>query len=429
MPAGTDIYNLIRLLWPINRSITGNGNRQTLKILKKINKKLRIFEVKSNKNVYDWRIPLEWNVKKAFIKVQETGEEVLNFKNNNLHLMSYSTPINKILTFNELKKKLNFIREKPNSIPYTTSYYKKNWSFNITYNNFKKLNKNNKYIVNIDAKFKKGSMSYGEIYLKGKLKREILFSTYICHPSMANNELSGPSLSIFLSKWLNNIKNRKYSYRFIFIPETIGSIHYIKKNLKNMKKNILAIFNITCVGDDKNSSVLFSKYANTVADKILLKVLKKNNIKFKKYHWLDRGSDERQFMSAGVEIPTVSLMSSKYREYSEYHTSDDNLNFISQSGLMKNFNLYKKIVLETEKLEFPIARFLCEPNLSKRNLYPDHKLNKKNSFIKKNAKNILNFLSYSDGRNSLNDISDYIRLNINDTEKINKVLKNNNLIY
>ena len=224
MTVGTKIYNLIKILWPFNRSLTGNGNRATLKILKKINSDLKVLEVKSSIQVYDWKIPLEWNVKKAFIKNVNTREEILNFKNNNLHLMGYSIPIKKIFTLDKLKKNLNYIKNKPHAIPYTTSYYKKNWGFNLAYNNFKKLNKKHKYEVNIDTNFKKGSMSFGEIFIKGKSKKEIIFSTYICHPSMANNELSGPCLSIYLSKWIKKFKNRNFSYRFIFIPETIGSI-------------------------------------------------------------------------------------------------------------------------------------------------------------------------------------------------------------
>ena len=428
MITGRRIYHLIEELWPINRSLTGDGNRLTLKKLKKINSKIKIFEVLSGTKAFDWKIPLEWNVKKAFLQDFQTKKKIVDFKDNNLHLMGYSISVNKIISFKDLKKKLNYIKSLPEAIPYTTSYYKRDWSFNISYNKFKKLNKKNSYLVNIDTQFKKGSMSYGEILIKGQSKKEFLISTYICHPSMANNELSGPSLSIYLSKWLNNLKNRKFSYRFIFIPETIGSIYYISKNLKKIKKNVKAIFNITCVGDNKNTSILFSKYGNTIADKILLRVLKKNRVKYKKYNWLKRGSDERQFMSVGVDIPTVSLMSSKYREYPEYHTSDDNLNFISRNGLLKNFNLYKKLILEIEKIEFPVARYLCEPNLSKRDLYSDHKLSKKNKLIKKYAKNLLNFLSYSDGQNSLEDISKYIKFDLDDTKKIRKILKKENLI-
>jgi len=196
-----NFYELAKKLWPINRSLTGKGNRLTLEILKKINPKLRIKKVKSNTRAFDWKIPLEWNVKDAFIKNRK-NQKILDFKKNNLHLMGYSIPFEGRLNFKELKKKIRFIKSKPNTIPYTTSYYKKNWSFNMTYNTYKKMKKNEDYFVKIDSKLSKGVMNYGEIYIPGKLKKEVMFSTYICHPSMANNELSGPIVSIFLSEWL-----------------------------------------------------------------------------------------------------------------------------------------------------------------------------------------------------------------------------------
>jgi aminopeptidase-like protein len=299
----------------------------------------------------------------------------------------------------------------------------------MTYNSFKKMKKNEDYFVKIDSKFSKGFMNYGEIYLPGKSKKEILFSTYICHPSMANNELSGPVVSIFLSKWLSKKKNY-YSYRFIFIPETIGSIYYINKNINHLKKNVLSIFNVNCVGDVKNTSLLGTKYGNLSVDKLVQNILNKNKINFKQYSWEDRGSDERQYMSPGVDIPTVSLMSSKYREYSEYHTSDDNLDFISQKGLKKHFELYKKIIAEFDRLIFPKSKYLGEPNLGKRNLYPqtnDFSINKTNR-SRNFSRLILSFLSYSDGNNSIQDIARHINLDYKGTFKIYKLVKKNNLI-
>ena len=423
-----NLYGLAKYLWPINRSLTGKGNRLTLNILKKVNPKLKIKKVKSNTRISDWVIPLEWNVKDAYIQ-NIRKEKILDFKENNLDLMAYSIPFEGKLSFKELEKKIKYIKSKPNTIPYTTSYYKKNWSFNMTYNSFKKMKKNEDYFIKIDSKFSKGFMNYGEIYLPGKSKKEILFSTYICHPSMANNELSGPVVSIFLSKWLSKKKNY-YSYRFIFIPETIGSIYYINKNINHLKKNVLSIFNVNCVGDVKNTSLLGTKYGNLSVDKLVQNILNKNKINFKQYSWEDRGSDERQYMSPGVDIPTVSLMSSKYREYSEYHTSDDNLDFISQKGLKKHFELYKKIIAEFDRLIFPKSKYLGEPNLGKRNLYPqtnDFSINKTNR-SRNFSRLILSFLSYSDGNNSIQDIARHINLDYKGTFKIYKLVKKNNLI-
>ena len=246
---------------------------------------------------------------------------------------------------------------------------------------------------------------------------------------MANNELSGPVVSIFLSKWLSK-RNNNYSYRFIFIPETIGSIYYINKNIKKLKQNVLCIFNVNCVGVFKNTSFLGTKYGNLSIDKFVRNILKKNKIKFKEYKWKDRGSDERQYMSPGAEIPTVSLMSSKFKEYKEYHTSDDNLDFISQKGLKKHYEIYKKIITEYDKLIFPKSRFVGEPQLGKRNLYPkinDYSLNKSNK-LKSLSRLILNFLSYSDGRNSIQDICAYINIDYKTAFKIYNLIKKNNLI-
>ena len=230
------ILKLGKKLWPLNRSITGKGVIQTLKILKSYNNKLKIIKFKSGKKVFDWTIPNEWEVYEAWIK-DNNGKKIVDFKKNNRHLVGYSSSIKKKLFLKQFINRLHFHRNQPNAIPYVTSYYKKDWGFCISYNQLKKFDKKKKYKIYIDTKFKKGFLNCAEVYLPGK-KKEIIFSTYICHPSMANNELSGPIISIFLSKWLRNFKNRKWSYRFIFAPETIGSIAYLSKNFKKLKKKM-----------------------------------------------------------------------------------------------------------------------------------------------------------------------------------------------
>ena len=219
---GNKIYKLAKRLFPINRSITGNGTRKTLEILKDHNENLKIKSIPSGSKVFDWVIPYEWNVKDAWIK-DSRNKKIVDIKKNNLHLMSYSIPVNKRINIKELKKNLYSIRAKPNAIPYVTSYYEKKWGFCLSYNQLKKL-KDKFYTVKIDSELKKGFLNYGEILIKGKSKKEILLSTYICHPSMANNELSGPCVAIFLSKWINSIKSRNYSYRLVFVPEKTSSI-------------------------------------------------------------------------------------------------------------------------------------------------------------------------------------------------------------
>ncbi len=402
------ILKIFHKLWPINRSITGKGFTKSLKIIQKELKGLKIKKIKTNSKVFDWKIPKEWNVSEAWIK-DENGKKILNYKDNNLHLMGYSKPINKFVNFKTLSSHLFSSKDQPNAIPYVTSYYNKNWGFCLSHKTRKKLNKKKKYRVLIKSKFSNGFLRYGEIIIPGKSKKEILISTYLCHPSLANNELSGPILTLLISNWLKAIKKRNYTYRIIFIPETIGSIAYIHKNLDILKKRIIAGFVVTCVGDDRNYSYLPSKKENTVADKVIKKVLKRNKIKHKKYSWLERGSDERQFCSPGVDLPVASLMRTKYGEYKEYHTSLDKFgNVVTEKGILGSFRVYKKIISELEKNIYPNALYKCEPQMSKRRLYP--KVSMKNTLNKRN-KILSNILTYSDGSLSAEDISKKIKIN------------------
>ena len=400
---GKKIHNLALQLWPIARSVAGPGNLKTLKILQKTNPDLKIKGYLSRKKVFDWEIPDEWIIKNAFIQNKD-NKKIINFKNNNLHVVNYSKPINQKISLNNLKKKIFTIKNNPKAIPYVTSYYNKTWGFCMSYEQYKKL-KDKNYFVKIDSKFKKGRLDYGEIFIQGKSKKEILISTYICHPSMANNELSGPCLSIFLSNWIKS-KKRRYSYRFLFLSETIGAISYIYHNLKKLKKNVISGLVVTCVGDEKNYSFLPSKNENSILDKIIREVLKKNNISYKCFSWLNRGSDERQFNWPNTNLEISSLMRSKYHEYKEYHTSLDDLNkIVTPKGFDESYNIYKKIILNLEKKFFPKSNHYCEPMLSKLNLYPKignfSKVNKKKKF----SKLILNILSYSDGKNSIEEIA------------------------
>ena len=275
---------------------------------------------------------------------------------------------------------------------------------------------------------KKGKLHYGEILIKGKLKKEIFLSTYICHPSLANNEISGMTLGIFLSNWINKLKKKRYSYRIIFIPETIGSIMYINKNLKKLKNNMDAGFNITCVGDEKNYSYLPSKYGNTLSDKVILHVLKYSVKKFNKFKWTDRGGDERQYCSAGVDLPVATLMRSKYGLYKEYHTSLDKLGtVVTAKGLGQSFDAYKKIIEALEnnyKLKFKLR---CEPFLSKRNIYPTM-YDAPNSERMITSDMLRHILSYADGNNDLIDIANLIDCPIWKLYPYVNVLKKNKLI-
>jgi len=397
---GKEMYRLIEHLFPICRSISGNGVRETLQIIQN-HIPITIHEISTGTKVFDWVVPKEWNVVDAYI-MDETGNKIIDFKENNLHLVGYSTPINRTLTLSQLQEHLYSLPEQPEAIPYVTSYYKERWGFCISQKQRDNLKEGN-YKVFIDSELKDGSLTYGELIIPGRSKKEIFISTYVCHPSMANNELSGPVLSTFLAKWIMS-KPRRYSYRIIFIPETIGSIIYLSKNLESLKENVIAGFNITCVGDNGPYSYLPTRNGNTYSDKIALNILSFDHPDFIKYTYLDRGSDERQYNSPGVDLPICTIMRSKYGTYPEYHTSLDNLDIVSAEGLIGSLNIFKKCLNTIEENKKYKIKCLGEPQLGKRGLYPT--IGTKTSSLK--VKDIMNFISYADGEHDLIDISNII---------------------
>lgn len=415
-----DLYNLAKKLFPICRSITGQGVRDTLKILNEVCE-LQIKEVSSGYKAFDWVIPQEWEISDAYI-IDPNGVKIVDFKKNNLHVVGYSIPIDIELSLEELKKHLYYIEDLPDAIPYITSYYKENWGFCISYNQWKNL-KNGIYKIKINSRHFNGKLNYGELIIKGKSNKEVLISTYICHPSMANNELSGPVVSIYLAKWLKDI-NPYYTYRFIYIPETIGSIVYLSKNLNDLKKNVICGFNLTCIGDNYNYSFLNTRYGDTLTDKLIENVFSKRLKVFNKYSYIERGSDERQFCSPGIDLPIVTIMRSKFGEYKEYHTSLDDLNFISEEGLDGGYKIVKECISVLEENKKFITKFLCEPQLSKRNLYPDISTLK----TRESVKTLMNIIAYSDGKNDLIDLSNLLNIPAVDLIADIKLLEKNKII-
>tara|TARA_B100000886_G_scaffold230632_1_gene160956 strand:+ start:521 stop:1807 length:1287 start_codon:yes stop_codon:yes gene_type:complete len=424
----TQYYQLAKnRLFPICRSITGDGVRQTLKEIKKKIPELKIFEVSSGSRVFDWKIPPEWNVKDAYIK-DNSGKKIVNFKINNLHLVSYSKPISRFISLKELTAHLHSLPKQPNAIPYITSYYKKYWGFCLTHHQklsiIKKYKKNDIFKVVINSNFKKnGKLTYGEVILPGKSKQELFFSTYICHPSMANNELSGPIISMSLINYFKKKKLKK-TLRFIFIPETIGSITYIKKKLNYLKENVVGGYNLSCLGDNRAYSFMPSKYENSLSDIAAEEAFKKLNLRYKKYSFLERGSDERQYNSPGVDLPIASIFRSMYGKYPEYHTSLDNFKLVNMKGLSGGFKVLKTAINILINLTIPKVKILCEPQMGKRNLYPHLSLKKTNHKIR----NYMNFIQYADGKNDVRKISKIIKLKVNETFKIYKLLKKKNIV-
>ena len=420
---GRKIYKLVKKLFPINRSITGRGNRKTLSDIKKIIKNLKIKEYKSGQKVFDWKIPSEWNVNEAYVKLE--NKKIINFKNNNLHLISYSTNVNKYVNKKELLKHIHVHKKSSSAIPYKTSYYKKYWGFCISKDQKKKI-KGNKFHVKIDSNFKKnGSLTIGELYIRGKSPYEILLSANICHPSLANNELSGPTILTYISKYLEAKKNN-YSYRILFIPETIGSITYLSKNLENLKKRIIAGFHLTCIGDKGNFSMIETKNANSYSDKVAKEVIKKFR-KSKIYKFTECGSDERQYNYPGIDLPIVTLMRSRFGTFKEYHSSKDNLQFINPRSLEESYNFVKNIIRKIEKnynYDYRLfAKTKCEPFLSKRNIFRSLAGNK----LTHSEKILFNVLYYADGRR-ISDLKQVLKCNYDVLVKNIELLNKHKLI-
>jgi len=419
---GSEMYSWAQDLFPICRSLTGAGVRDTLSYLKKLLPDLDVHEIKSGDNVLDWQVPQEWNIKDAYVK-NEKGEKIIDFHQNNLHVVSYSEPIDTTLQLKDLQRNLHSLPEQPDAIPYITSYYSRNWGFCLTQEQRDSL-KDEKYHVFIDSELKKGVLNYADLVIKGNSPKEILLSTYICHPSMGNNELSGPIVSTALAKWISALKDQYYTYRFIFIPETIGSIVYLSKHMEHLKTNVIAGFNITCVGDDRCYSFMPSRNGSTLADRVGKHVLGHIDSDYQQYTWLDRGSDERQYCAPGVDLPIATIMRSKYDEYPEYHTSLDDLSLISPAGLRGGLNAFIKSIEAIEFNCFPKVQVLGEPQLGKRGLYPETSTKESTDAVR----TMMDFITYADGKIDLLEIAEKINAPVWELYEIVKKLVQNGLI-
>ena len=408
MDIGKQMYSWASDLFGVNRSITGDGVRETLAYFSNLIPDIKSQNVPSGTKAFDWTIPDEWSINSAYIE-DEFGKKIVNFNENNLHVVGYSIPVDRLIDLEELKEHLHSIPDQPDAIPYVTSYYSRTWGFCMS-DNLKRSLKPGKYKVFIDSKIYPGFLDFGELIIPGETKKEVLLSTYICHPSMANNELSGPVVTIALAKWLLSLKKRKYTYRIIFIPETIGSIAYLSMKLQHMKKYTVAGFVVTCMGDNLTYSFMPSKRGDTLADRAALHTLKNNVKEFTEYSFLERGSDERQYCSPGVDLPVCSIMRSKYGTYPEYHTSLDDLSFISPAGLKGGLEILKKTIQAIELNNFYLTLSICEPQLGKRGLYPN--TSTKETFSK--TRRMMNLLAYADGKTDLIDLANQIDEDITD---------------
>ncbi len=399
---GMQMHGWAKDLYPICRSLTGEGVRATLMYLQELLPDMKILSVASGTEAFDWTVPDEWSVRDAYV-LDESGSRIIDFKLHNLHLMGYSDSVDQYLDLDELNKHLYSLPNQPNAIPYITSYYTRRWGFCLKHEQRERL-RPGRYRAVVDSDLKPGVLNYAELVLAGKSEEEVLLSTYICHPSMANNELSGPVVTSALARWLQSLENRRYTYRIVFVPETIGSIVYLSRNIEHLKQQVKAGFNITCIGDDRCYSYLPSRAGNTLSDRAAQHVLKYIDPQFKRYSWLDRGSDERQYCAPGVDLPIATIMRSKYGEYPEYHTSLDDLSLITPQGLEGGFNALQQAILAIEHNVYPKVTVLCEPQLGKRGLYPT--LSTVNSADQVRA--MVDLISYCDGHHDLLEIAELI---------------------
>ena len=396
---GNEMYALAERLFPICRSITGNGVRQSLQILREIIP-LEVHEVPSGTRVFDWVVPREWNAREAWVRDPQ-GRKVIDFQDNNLHLLNYSVPVHRRMSLSALKGHLYTLPGQPELIPYRTSYYQESWGFCLPHRQFETLPEG-EYEVFIDSSLEQGHLTYGEFYLPGKTKEEVLFSTHICHPSLANDNLSGICLLTFLAQELQK-KPRRYSHRFLFIPGTIGSITWLARNedkVEHIRHGLVA----SLLGDSGGFTYKKSRRGNTEIDRAAEHVLKHSGHPYEIIDFSPYGYDERQYCSPGFNLAVGNLTRSRFGAFPEYHTSADNLSFIQPQYLQDSLEVYKEVVevLEDNDL-FENLNPKCEPQLGRRGLY-DAIGGGSQSKARQMA--MLWVLNLSDGSHSLLDIAE-----------------------
>ena len=415
---GNAMHARLTALYPICRSITGDGVRQTLANLQ-CTLPLVIHEVATGTPVFDWSVPNEWNIRDAWIK-DAAGNRVVDFKKHNLHVVSYSTPIHITMPLSELKEHLHSLPEQPDAIPYRTSYYKEDWGFCISHNALLSLREGN-YEVCIDSTLEPGCLTYGELYLPGDVNDEVLFSAHICHPSLANDNLSGIVVATSLAAELAAKSKPRYSYRFLFIPGTIGAITWLARNeatTDRIKHGLV----LSGLGDTGQITYKRSRLGKAPIDRTVAMVLASHGCPYTIQDFSPYGYDERQFCSPGFNLPVGCFSRSPYGTYPQYHTSDDNTVFVSPESLAESLRTLLEIVsvLERDGL-YLNTQPKCEPQLGKRGLY--NELGGKSETMA-----MLWVLNSSDGKNTLMDIAELASLPFDLIFEVATILESHGLL-
>jgi len=399
--AGQDMMALIERLWPVYRTLAGPGIRETFRILGEPLGGLTMSHAATGTRVLDWIVPDEWHLRRAFIETPD-GRRLCDTAQNNLHVVGYSTAVDARMPLDEFQPHLYSLPDQPDAIPYVTSYYERKWGFCLTHRERAGLS-DGLYRVRIDASHMAGSLDYGQLVLPGRSQREVLFSTYCCHPAMANNELSGPVLAVALAQWLSQRVDRTMTYRFIFGPEMIGAAAVLEAQREHLQSRVAAAFNLTCVGDERAWSFLPTRSGDTYTDRLARHVLLHAVGDYRSYSWHDRGSDESMYCAPGVDIPMVSIMRSKYGEYPEYHTSLDTPGrVVTARGLAESLAVYRTLIEALEMDCTPRSTVLGEPQLGPRGLYPQTSMKGSAASVR----DMLDMISYADGETRLLDIAD-----------------------
>jgi aminopeptidase-like protein len=367
---GTAMHELAAELFPITRSLAGPGYRATLDRLEDVCGPIERHRVATGEQLFDWDAPREWIVREAWIKGPD-GEVVCSLAEHNLHLVSHSVGVHARMSLEELSAHLHSLPEQPDAIPYRTSYYREDWGFCLQHRRREALVAG-EYEVLVDAELVDGFLELGEVTVPGEGDAEVLFSTYCCHPSMANNELSGPVLAAHLAALLQaRERPLRHTYRFVFLPETIGAIGYLARFGERLRERLVAGWVLTCVGDPGAFTYKRSRRGDALPDRVTEHVLADAGVPHAILDFFPTGSDERQFCSPGFDLPVGSLMRSMYTTYPEYHTSLDDLSFVTPEGLGGSLDMYRAIVAALEANETLAATHpYGEPQLGKRGLYP-----------------------------------------------------------
>ena len=442
-----EVENLFDRLFPIMRSIMGNGYRESLNILKEYIPFNENFYF-SGTDVLNWRVPLEWNISEAYIE-NSKGQRIIDIKDSTLHVVNYSAPVDGYFSLTELKNHIYTIPTIKNAIPYTISYYKKRWGFCMTQDQLDSLPEDSYHAV-IKSSFEPGKLVVGECVLKGQSKKEILLSTYLCHPSMANNELSGPIVLAMLYNRIKNWKNRKYTYRFVITPETIGAISYLSDHGEELKKNLHAGFVLTCLGGNVPLRIKLSRRGNSPFDIISKEISSGSfdsvinnlptNLRINSFD-ASSGSDERQYCSPGFNLPVSQVARLVYAEYKEYHNSLDTKELMGIENLFSSCNQIEAILkLEEEQKYYINLHPFGEVKLGDYDLYPSlntngykdcdksnslkRQINSINNFVGK----VMNYLNLADGTVSLHSISKMLGCDSTEIEKITAILVEKDLI-